>query len=59
MAALYQIAQSDPPSLDKENQWNEKLIALVTAMLKKGYYSIDQRETVLMFLVRYLVSETN
>ena len=36
MAALYQIAQSDPPALDKENGWSMQLLQLVQALLQKN-----------------------
>ena len=35
MAALYQIAQSEPPSLDKENGWSDHLLLLVHSLLQK------------------------
>ena len=35
MAALYQIAQSDPPALDSNNGWSQGFLDLVTCMLKK------------------------
>ena len=35
MAALYQIAQSDPPQLLTENKWSDKLVDLVSSMLQK------------------------
>ena len=35
MAALYQIAQSDPPQLLTENKWSDKLMDLVSSMLQK------------------------
>ena len=35
MAALYQIAQSDPPQLDGNNGWSQGFLDLVTCMLKK------------------------
>ena len=36
MAALYQIAQSDPPQLDAENGWSPSLLQLVHSLLQKN-----------------------
>ena len=35
MAALYQIAQSDPPQLMAENKWSSELSDLIRSMLQK------------------------
>jgi len=36
MAALYQIAQSDPPTLDQNADWSHTFHSFVSCLLKKN-----------------------
>ena len=71
MAALYQIAQSEPPSLDAQNKWSANLVDLVTSMLQKepenrptpeqalqhAYFTgIDDKPDIIVQLGRLLLS---